>query len=167
MKNVQKFYKKLDKTMKIKRFESKEEKVKNQEVLFTAKSLEKDKEEKPSFKTEVEDNEKVQKEFKKSMDKIEKFENFIIEIEVKPTDDSEEQIILGGPESSHTVHDNNMRDMESEKEVGCGCCDDCNGEDGCECGCDDCTCGSDLEESNPETDVKVMNIADFIELLNK
>lgn len=167
MKNVQKFYKKLDKTMKIKRFESKEEKVKDQEVLFTAKSLEKDKEEKPSFKTEVEDNEKVQKEFKKSMDKIEKFENFIIEIEVKPTDDSEEQTILGGPESSHTVHDNNMRDMESEKEVGCGCCDDCNGEDGCECGCDDCTCGSDLEESNPETDVKVMNIADFIELLNK
>jgi len=166
MKNVQKFYKKLDKTMKIKRFESKEEKVKNQEVLFTAKSLEKNKEEKPSFKTEVEDNEKVQKEFKKSMDKIEKFENFIIEIGVKQTDDSEEQKLLGGPESSHTVHDNNMRNMESEKEVGCGCCDQCNGQEDCEC-CNDCTCGSDLEESNPETDVKVMNIADFIELLNK
>ena len=131
--------------MKIKRFESKEEKVKDQEVLFTAKSLEKDKEEKPSFKTEVEDNEKVQKEFKKSMDKIEKFENFTIEIEVKTEEEESEEEI---------------------QEVGCGCCDDCNGEDGCECGCDDCACGSDLE-SNPENDVKVMSIQDFIGSLNK
>jgi hypothetical protein len=129
--------------MKIKRFESKEEKVKDQEVLFTAKSLEKDKEEKPSFKTEVEDNEKVQKEFKKSMDKIEKFENFTIEIEVKTEDEESEQ---------------------ETQEVGCGCCDDCNGEVGCEC-CDDCNCGT--EEVNPESDVKVMNIQDFIGSLNK
>ena len=129
--------------MKIKRFESKEEKVKDQEVLFTAKSLEKDKEEKPSFKTEVEDNEKVQKEFKKSMDKIEKFENFTIEIEVKTEDEESEQ---------------------ETQEVGCGCCDDCNGEEGCEC-CDDCNCGT--EEVNPESDVKVMNIQDFIGSLNK
>jgi|LakMenEpi03Aug12_release.lakeMendotaPanAssembly.Ray.scaffolds.fasta_scaffold1485268_2 hypothetical protein len=129
--------------MKIKRFESKEEKVKDQEVLFTAKSLEKDKEEKPSFKTEVEDNEKVQKEFKKSMDKIEKFENFTIEIEVKTEEEESEEEI---------------------QEVGCGCCDDCNGEEGCEC-CDDCNCGT--EEVNPESDVKVMNIQDFIGSLNK
>jgi hypothetical protein len=148
--------------MKIKRFESKEEKVKDQEVLFTAKSLEKDKEEKPSFKTEVEDNEKVQKEFKKSMDKIEKFENFTIEIEVKPTDNSGEQTLLGRPESSNT--DNNMRNMSSEEEVGCGCCDQCNGQEDCEC-CDDCNCGS--EGVNPESDVKVMNIEDFISSLNK
>ena len=127
--------------MKIKRFESKEEKVKDQEVLFTAKSLEKDKEEKPSFKTEVEDNEKVQKEFKKSMDKIEKFENFTIEIEVKTEEEESEEEI---------------------QEV--GCCDDCNGEEGCEC-CDDCNCGT--EEVNPESDVKVMNIQDFIGSLNK
>jgi hypothetical protein len=129
--------------MKIKRFESKEEKVKDQEVLFTAKSLEKDKEEKPSFKTEVEDNEKVQKEFKKSMDKIEKFENFTIEIEVKTEEEESEEEI---------------------QEVGCGCCDDYNGEEGCEC-CDDCNCGT--EEVNPESDVKVMNIQDFISSLNK
>ena len=129
--------------MKIKRFESKEEKVKDQEVLFTAKSLEKDKEEKSSFKTEVEDNEKVQKEFKKSMDKIEKFENFTIEIEVKTEEEESEEEI---------------------QEVGCGCCDDCNGEEGCEC-CDDCNCGT--EEVNPESDVKVMNIQDFIGSLNK
>ena len=117
--------------MKIKRFESKEEKVKEQEVLFTAKSLEKDKEEKPSFKTEVEDNEKVQKEFKKSMDKIEKFENFTIEIEVKTEEEESEG---------------------ETQEVGCGCCDDCN-------------CGT--EEVNPESDVRVMNIQDFIGSLNK
>ena len=129
--------------MKIKRFESKEEKVKDQEVLFTAKSLEKDKEEKPSFKTEVEDNEKVQKEFKKSMDKIEKFENFTIEIEVKTEEEESE---------------------EGTQEVGCGCCDDCSGEEGCVC-CDDCNCGS--EEVNPESDVKVMSIQDFIGSLNK
>ena len=151
--------------MKIKRFESKEEKVEDQEVLFTAKSLERDKDEKPSFKTEVEDNEKVQKEFKKSMDKIEKFENFTIEVEVevKPTEDSENPL-LGGPESSHTIHDNNMRNMESEEEVGCGCCDDCNGQEDCEC-CQDCNCGT--EEVNPESDVKVMSIQDFIGSLNK
>lgn len=123
--------------MKIKRFESKEEKVKDQEVLFTAKSLEKDKEEKPSFKTEVEDNEKVQKEFKKSMDKIEKFENFTIEVEVevKPED-----------------HEESEEEEETEEETGCGCSQDCN-------------CGS--EEVNPESDVKVMNIQDFIGTLNK
>jgi len=99
------------------------------------------------------------------MDKIEKFENFTIEVEVevKPTEDSENPL-LGGPESSHTIHDNNMRNMESEEEVGCGCCDDCNGQEDCEC-CQDCNCGT--EEVNPESDVKVMNIEDFISSLNK
>ena len=126
----------------IKKFESKEEKVEDQEVLFTAKSLEKDKEEKPSFKTEVEDNEKVQKEFKKSMDKIEKFENFTIEVEVEVKPEGEE-----------------YEDGESTS-----CCQDCTGEEGCGC-CDDCNCGS--EEVNPESDVKVMNIQDFIGSLNK
>jgi hypothetical protein len=77
------------------------------------------------------------------MDKIEKFENFTIEIEVKTE----------GEESE-----------EETQEVGCECCDDCNGEEGCEC-CDDCNCGT--EEVNPESDVKVMNIQDFIGSLNK
>jgi hypothetical protein len=135
--------------MKIKRFESKEEKVKDQEVLFTAKSLEKDKEEKPSFKTEVEDNEKVQKEFKKSMDKIEKFENFTIEVEVEVKPEGHEEA------------------EEEESEESTGCCDDCTGEEGCGC-CDDCNCGSEeVEQTNPENDVKVMNISDFIGSLNK
>lgn len=129
----------------IKKFESKEEKVEDQEVLFTAKSLEKDKEEKPSFKTEVEDNEKVQKEFKKSMDKIEKFENFTIEVEVEVKPEGEES-------------------EEEESEESTSCCQDCTGEEGCGC-CQDCTCGT--EEVNPESDVKVMNIQDFIGSLNK
>jgi hypothetical protein len=77
------------------------------------------------------------------MDKIEKFENFTIEIEVKTEEEESEEEI---------------------QEVGCGCCDDCNGEEGCEC-CDDCNCGT--EEVNPESDVKVMNIQDFIGSLNK
>jgi hypothetical protein len=130
--------------MKIKRFESKEEKVEDQEVLFTAKSLERDKDEKPSFKTEVEDNEKVQKEFKKSMDKIEKFENFTIEVEVEVKPEGEES-------------------EEEESEV-TGCCNNCTGQEGCGC-CQDCNCGT--EEVNPESDVKVMSIQDFIGSLNK
>jgi hypothetical protein len=149
--------------MKIKKV--KDIKSEIQDTTFNAKSLVRDKDEKAPFKTSVDDQEKVEKEFKKQLNKIEKFENFTIEIEVKPTDDSEKQTLLGGPESSHTVHDNNMRNVSSEEEVGCGCCDQCNGQEDCEC-CDDCNCASGLE-SNPESDVKVMNIEDFIGSLNK
>jgi hypothetical protein len=132
----------------IKKFnETKDEKVKDQEVLFNAEVLA-DKDENPSFKTEVEDQEKVQKEFDKLRGKVEKFENFTIEIEVKPEGEEyceEEPEVLQGPVS---------------QEVGCGCCDDCTGQSDCQC-CDDCTCGAE-EEANPETEVKVMNMSDFM-----
>jgi len=142
----------------------KDKKVEDQEVLFNAEVLV-DKDEKPSFKTDVEeDQEKVKKEFDKLI-KVKKFENFTIEIEVKKTEDSEEQTLLGGPESTHTLHDNNMRNMYSEEEVGCGCCDDCTGQSDCQC-CDDCTCEFE-EETNPETEVKVMNMADFMNSLGQ
>ena len=90
--------------------------------------------------------EKVKKEFDK-LRKIKKFENFTIEVEVevKPEGQSEES-------------------EEEIEEVGCGCCDQCNGQEGCEC-CQDCNCSSEVQEveqSNPENDVKVMNISDFI-----
>ena len=137
--------------MKIKRFESKEEKVKDQEVLFTAKSLEKNKEEKPSFKTEVEDNEKVQKEFKKSIDKIEKFESFITISIVNDEDEIEND------------YDVESHEEESE-EVGCGCCDECSGQSDCEC-CSDCSCGQMEQQpmgQQPMGQPKVMNILDFI-----
>jgi hypothetical protein len=139
----------------------KEDKVEDQEVLFNAEVLV-DKDEKPSFTTDVqEDQEKVKKEFDKLM-KVKNFENFTIEIEVKKTEDSEEQTLLGGPESTHTLHDNNMRNMYSEEEVGCGCCDDCTGQSDCDC-CQDCTCGDEeVQQTNPESEIKVMNLSDFM-----
>lgn len=133
--------------IQIKKFNEtkKDEKVKDQEVLFNVEVLA-DKDEKPSFKTEVEDQEKVKKEFDK-LRKIKKFENFTIEVEVevKPDGQSEES-------------------EEEIEEVGCGCCDQCNGQEGCEC-CQDCNCSpevQEVEQSNPENGVKVMNISDFI-----
>lgn len=122
----------------------KDEKVKDQEVLFNAEVLA-DKDEKPSFKMgEEEDQEKVKKEFDK-LRKVKKFENFTIEIglEVKP--EVEEPETLQGPVS---------------QEVGCGCCSDCTGQSDCDC-CQDCSCGQSVEE-HPMDEPKVMNIADFI-----
>jgi hypothetical protein len=116
--------------MKIKKFDDKKSE-KEQEILFTAKSLEKEKDSKPTFKTSVEDQEKVEKEFKKNKDKIEKFESFItVNIEHVDNIDCENDYDVEGHE-------------EESEEVGCGCCDNCTGEYGCYCGCDDCKCGSD------------------------
>ena len=94
----------------------------------------------PTFKTDVEDQEKVKKEFDK-LRKVKSFENFTIEVEVEVKPKGEEE----SEEEYNTLHS-----FEPEQE-----------EEGCGCGCQDCTCGSE-EESNPETDVKVMNIADFM-----
>jgi len=125
----------------------KDEKVKDQEVLFNAEVLA-DKDEKPSFKTsEEEDQEKVKKEFDKLM-KVKNFENFTIEVEVdvKPEDEEDFEVI----------------EEPASQEVGCGCCHNCTGQSDCDC-CQDCTCGdTEVEETNPETDVKVMNMSDFI-----
>jgi hypothetical protein len=132
----------------------KDEKVEDQEVLFNAEVLV-DKDDKPSFTTDVqEDQEKVKKEFDK-LRKVKKFENFTIEVEVEVKPEDEKQTLLGGPESSHTAHDNHMRN-QVEQEQGCGC------------GCQDCSCGSEeQEEVNPETDIKVMNMADFMNSLGQ
>ena len=134
--------------IQIKKFNEtkKDEKVKDQEVLFNVEVLV-DKDEKPSFKTEVEDQEKVKKEFDK-LRKIKNFENFTIEVEVevKPEEEFSQET------------------QEPNQEVGCGCCNQCNGQEDCGC-CQDCNCGSEVQEveqSNPENDVKVMNISDFI-----
>ena len=118
----------------------KDEKVEDQEVLFNAEVLV-DKDEKPSFTTDVEDQEKVKKEFDK-LRKVKSFENFTIEVEVEVKPKGEEE----SEEEYNTTHS-----FEPDQE-----------EKGCEsCGCQDCACGSE-EESNPETDVKVMNMADFM-----
>ena len=122
----------------------KEGKVEDQEVLFNAEVLV-DKDEKPSFKTsEEEDQEKIKKEFDK-LRKVKSFENFTIEVEVGVKPEGEE----------HEQEPETLQDPVTQ-ELGCGCCDDC-------------TCGSDeeVEEINPETDVKVMNIADFMNSLDQ
>ena len=121
----------------------KDEKVEDQEVLFNAEVLV-DKDEKPSFTTDVEDQEKLQKEFDK-IRKVKNFENFTIEVEVEVKPEGEKESEEESEEEYSTPHS-----FESEQE-----------DEGCGCGCQDCACGSE-EESNPETDVKVMNMADFM-----
>lgn len=121
----------------------KDEKVEDQEVLFNAEVLA-DEEEKPSFNTsEEDDQEKVKKEFDK-LRKVKKFENFTIEVEVEVKPEGEEE----SEEEYNTPHS-----FEPEQEEGCE-----------SCGCQDCACGSEeeAEQTNPENDVKVMNIADFM-----
>jgi hypothetical protein len=54
--------------------ESKEEK--ELELGFDVKSLETDKDEESSIKTSIDDQEKVEKEFKKEIDKIKDFKSF-------------------------------------------------------------------------------------------
>ena len=123
----------------------KEDKVEDQEVLFNAEVLV-DKDEKPSFKTsEEDDQEKVKKEFDK-LRKVKKFENFTIEIEVKPEGEDHDEEHGEDPETLQAP---------VSQELSCGCCDDC-------------TCGSEeQEEVNPETDIKVMNMVDFMNSLGQ
>ena len=127
----------------------KDEKVEDQEVLFNAEVLV-DKDEKPSFTTDVqEDQEKVKKEFDK-LRKVKKFENFTIEVEVEVKPEGEEH-----EEEEHDEEPEILQEPASQ-ELSCGCCDDC-------------TCGDEqeVEETNPETDVKVMNMADFMNSLGQ
>jgi hypothetical protein len=142
--------------MKVKKFNDKK-KEEGKDILFSAKSLEKDKEEKPSFKTSVDDQEKVEKEFKKELDKIEKFESFItISITnddddlgisddfVRPTDeyevDKQSSIELRGADFLEDEIDSDYQESEMS---GCGCCNSCSGEQDCECGCENCKCSPD------------------------
>jgi hypothetical protein len=131
----------------------KDEKVKDQEVLFNAEVLV-DKDEKPSFKTaEEEDQEKVKKEFDKLI-KVKKFEAFIhVDIHVDNIDEVEIE----------NQYDTEGHEEESEQEVqqvGCGCCDECTGQSDCEC-CQDCSCG-DSGEEHTMNQPKVMNLSDFM-----
>jgi hypothetical protein len=121
----------------------KEDKVEDQEVLFNAEVLV-DKDEKPSFTTDVEDQEKVKKEFDK-LRKVKSFESFIdVDIHIDNIDEVE-------IENDYGTENN---EEESEEESGCE-----------SCGCQDCACNDEVEEveqTNPESEVRVMNIADFM-----
>jgi len=130
----------------------KEEKVEDQEVLFNAEVLV-DKDEKPSFTTDVEDQEKLKKEFDK-LRKVKSFESFIdVDIHIDNIDEVE-------IENDYDTEDHNEEESEEEtQELSCGCCDEC-------------TCGSEeeveeVEEVNPETEVKVMNMTDFMNSLGQ
>jgi hypothetical protein len=104
----------------IKKFKEKEEDIK-----FLAKSLEPEKDEKPTFKTSIEDQEKIEKEFKKDLDKVQKFESFI-DIHIDNVENIEVEI----------EEEDNEFEPEYEEGKGCGCCDDCSG-------CEDRKCQSD------------------------
>ncbi len=108
----------------IKKFKEKEEDIK-----FSAKSLEPEKDEKPTFKTSIEDQEKVEKKFKKDLDKVQKFEAFI-------------DIHIDNVENIEVEVEEEDNEFESEYEEGSGCCDSCTGQEDCGC-CDNCQCGSE------------------------
>jgi hypothetical protein len=110
----------------IKKFKEKEEDIK-----FSAKSLEPEKDEKPTFKTSIEDQEKVGKEFKKDLDKVQKFEAFI-DIHIDNVENIEVEV----------EEEDNEFESEYEEGSGCGCCDSCTGQEDCGC-CDNCQCGSE------------------------
>jgi len=142
--------------MKVKKFNDKK-KEEGKDILFSAKSLEKDKEEKPSFKTSVDDQEKVEKEFKKELDKIEKFESFITISITNDDDDLGISDDFGRPTDEYEVdkkssielrgadflEDEIDSDYEESEMSGCGCCGNCSGEQDCECGCENCKCSPD------------------------
>lgn len=80
------------------------------------------------------------------IDEILKEHNWALDHIATSKDDVEEVFnFLAGHNIDHelTTHDNDMMssdDSEEEvQEVGCGCCDECNGQSDCGC-CDECTC---------------------------
>jgi hypothetical protein len=143
MKDIKKF-KDSAKNIEDKKSNKKEKEV---EVKFNAKSLEKEKDENPGFKSSVEDQEKVEKEFKKDKDKIEKFESF-----KEGRKDSTESVVRNLIRKGETIlHVTSPYDTEDEFDSeyeesetnGCGCCNKCTGEPGCYCGCNNCKCETD------------------------
>ena len=77
-------------------------------------------------------------------------------------DDVEEVFnFLAGHNIDHgfTTHDGSFNgDDSEEEEVGCGCCDECNGQSDCEC-CDECTCNQSVINKD---DGYPVNLADSV-----
>jgi hypothetical protein len=136
--------------MKVKKFNKEDKKKELEEISFKAKSLEKDKEDKPGFKTSVDDQEKTEKEFKKQLDKIQKFESFIT-INIDHVDNIECENEYEFSDDDELEED----DSEESETSGCGCCGDCTGEEDCYCGCEDCKCG----------DENIQKASDFVNVL--
>ncbi|NBP01683.1 MAG: hypothetical protein EBU90_16415 [Proteobacteria bacterium] len=117
------------------------------EIGFTTKSLQRDKDEKPSIKTSIEKQEKLEKEFKKEIEKIHKFEAFI-DIHIDNIENLE--IEYEGEDS------NDEFDSEYEEGSGCGCCSKCTGLSDCDCGCNDCKCDELEDDYNLEPSEDLM-----------
>jgi hypothetical protein len=121
-------------TMKhIKKFKNKKEE--GSEISFDAKSLEVEKTEINGLGIKSEPVEHDEKELTKlKKNKVEKFESFItINID-----------------NIENVEWENEFDAEYEEDEGCGCCSDCSGQPGCDCGCEDCMCDEYGEEEEIE-----------------
>ena len=122
-------------------------KEETQEVKFNAEEFV-DKDAEPGFTSDVEDQEKLEKAFKKEMDKVVKFENFVT-------------INIDNIENVEMEMENECEDEEASEEAteetpetsGCGCCDECTGEPGCYCGCPDCMCEIEDKEVGGTEDV--------------
>lgn len=148
--------------MKIKKLNNKKE---DNQISFDSKSLERGKDEKPSITTSIEDQEKLKKEFDKEYDKVHKFEAFI-DIHIDNIENVE-------CENEFSYEDEKI-DAEYEEDKGCGCCDDCVGQPGCDCGCEDCKCG-ELEDYCDSCDrvssqcvcdeTEVKSVGDFMNVL--
>jgi hypothetical protein len=123
----------------------------DQEITFNSKSLEKDKDFNPTIKTSVEDQEKIEKKFKKDLEKVQKFEAFI-EINIDNVEKMECENEFGDEESDDEF------DSEYEEGEGCGCCNNCTGCKDCECGCEDCKCDEDEESSELASDDLMFHI---------
>ena len=135
--------------MKIKKVKDTKEEI--QDVKFNSKSLIRDKDEKPAFKTSTEENqEKINKEFKKELNKIEKFESFIV-IKIGADEDETNQ-----PIGLEPLGDEIESEYQESEMSGCGCCDNCSGEESCKC-CDNCSCSS--------TDDSIQKVSDFMSTL--
>ena len=123
---------------KIKKFKDIEKEV----TGFDASSLEQETEEIMSLGStplEAEHDEKELEKVKKS--KIEKFESFV-DIHI---DNIENMTVTSEWEfegdDKDDDEDDNEFDAEYEEDEKCNCCDNCTGEEGCYCGCEDCKCG--------------------------
>jgi len=79
------------------------------------------------------------------IDEILKEHNWALDHIATSKDDVEEVFnFLAGHNSPEGMEDDGpeMEEDDSE-EVGCGCCDECNGQEDCEC-CDECTCNQSV-----------------------
>jgi len=65
-----------------------------------------------------------------------------------------------GMEDDEQHHDEPEMEEDESQEVGCGCCDECNGQSDCEC-CDECTCNQSVINKDDEVNLSDRIIKSF------